>query len=76
MVEQFLPELAEPLKAKCGEILNYKGLNDQLVVFQDKLLPPQEELMDTLKTSSESQAQCHLICLVNMPHQKVQCRFD
>lgn len=43
MVEQFLPDLTQPLQAKCGKILNLKALSDQLMTFQDKLLPPDRE---------------------------------
>lgn len=53
MVEQFLPEICEALKPKCGELLNRKTLHELLVTFQDKLLPPQdkEDLMSTRATS-------------------------
>lgn len=50
LVEQFLPELAQPLKAKCGEICNYPALREQLQIFEDKLLPPEEP--DTVQECS------------------------
>lgn len=53
MVEQFLPEICEPVRPKCGRLLNMKTLHELLVTFQDKLLPPQdrEDLMSTRATS-------------------------
>ena len=42
MVEQFLPELAEPLRQRCGEVCPLKALYAQLNTFQDELLPPEE----------------------------------
>lgn len=39
LVEQFLPELAQPLRERCGDICNLDALNDHLTLFQDKLLP-------------------------------------
>ena len=42
MVEQFLPELAEPLRQCCGEVCPLKALYAQLNIFQDELLPPEE----------------------------------
>lgn len=51
MVEQFLPELAEPLKARCGEVCQLKALYDQLNAFQDALLPPDKESADSEETA-------------------------
>lgn len=72
MVEQFLPELTQPLKAKCGEILNLKALNDQLVNFQDKLLPPERD--DLLETQDRSGADIHgEHCLTSPSHSQWPC---
>ena len=42
MVEQFLPEMAEPLRQRCREVCPPKALYAQLNTFQDELLPPSE----------------------------------
>ena len=42
LVEQFLPELAKPLRERCGEICKLKALYDQLNTFQNNLLPLEE----------------------------------
>lgn len=42
LVEQFLPEVAQPLRERCGEICKVKPLYDQLNTFQDNLLPPED----------------------------------
>ncbi len=43
LVEQFLPELAQPLQERCGDICNLRLLNNQLTLFQDRLLPQESE---------------------------------